>query len=98
MSKLFDDAIAAWRDCRAEFEDYRLAEYARAAEACRGRLLNRRGRDAGIDSLSLFMGNEIRARAYASEELLEHWRSHPRPVFEHFERQWSQLREIENYG
>lgn len=98
MSQLFDDAIEQWRDCRAAFADHQLAEYDRAAEACRGNLLNRRGRDAGVDSLSLFQGNRIRAHAYASPELVEHWRTWPRPTFEAFERQWIQLREAEQYG
>jgi len=92
---IVSDAIATWRLCRADFEDYRIAEYLKAEQACNGRLLNRRGIDAGVDSLDLFMGNEIRAHAYASEELLEWWRSHPRPVYEAFERQWVQIREAE---
>jgi hypothetical protein len=95
---IVSDAIRLWADCRSEFENYRLSEYARAAEACRGRLLNRRGMRANIEALSLFMGNEIRAHAYASEELLEHWRRHPRPTYERFERQWVEIRENERYG
>lgn len=92
---MVSDAIDAWRICRADFEDYRLAEYERAADACRDRLLNRRAERAGIDSLSLFMGNAARAHAYASEELLEWWRSHPRPTYEAFERQWVETRQAE---
>lgn len=97
MSRLFDDAIEAWRECHAAFRDYQQAEYDRAAEACRGNLLNRRGRDAGVDSLSLFQGNRIRAEAYASPELLEHWRTWPRPTFQAFELQWVALRDAEGY-
>lgn len=76
---------------RAEFEDYRWAEYEKASEFCRGALLNARGRRAGIDSYSLFMGNRSRAYAYASEELREWWEKHPRPVFASFESQRVQL-------
>lgn len=72
---------------RAEFEDYRLMAYERASEACRGALLNERGRRAGIDSYSLFMGTEARAMAYASDELKEHWASNRRPTFAWFERE-----------
>lgn len=74
--------------CRADFEDVQRAAYLHAEEECRGRLLNRRGRDAGISSLSLFEGQEARAMAYASEELRDHWRTHERPTFQSFEHQW----------
>lgn len=77
-------ALDARRECRAEFEDYRFAEYMRAEEACRGALLNRRGRDAGIDALDLFMGNGARATAYASDELREWWVVNGRPTFQSF--------------
>lgn len=56
-------------------------------------MLNPRGVRAGVDSYSLFIGPEARAVAYASEELVEHWRTWPRPVFERFEREWMQLRD-----
>jgi hypothetical protein len=72
---------------RAEFEDVRTAAYEVAAECCRGRLLNERGVRAGVDAWDLFQGPAVRARAYASEELLEHWSTHPRPVFVEYERQ-----------
>jgi hypothetical protein len=45
-----------------------------------GNMLNRRARAAGIDERSLFTGSEERARRYASEELLNHWRRNPRPT------------------
>ncbi len=93
MSRHFEDALRDWRECREAFELLMLAAYERAAAATNGRLLNDRGRRAGVDSLSLFMGNAVRARAYASEELLEHWRSHPRVTFDRFEREW--LRDAE---
>jgi hypothetical protein len=52
-----------------------------AAEAqTRGVMLNRRGREAGIEPRSLFTGPEARARKYASEELLNYWEYNPRPT------------------
>lgn len=87
MSAYIREALELRAWARADFEDYRLAEYERASEACRGALLNERGRRAGIDSLSLFMGSSVRAYAYASDELKEHWQTHKRPVFAEFELQ-----------
>jgi hypothetical protein len=48
-------------------------------------MLNRAGKAAGIDERSLFTGPERRARRYASEELLNHWQSHPRPTAAYFQ-------------
>lgn len=79
--------IELYKQIRADFEEYRLSAYEAASEACRGRLLNDRGRRAGIDAWDLFIGNEARARAYASEELLEHWAAHPRVTVAAYERQ-----------
>lgn len=95
---IVSDAIEQWRQCREEFENYRLAAFDAAEAVTHGKLLNRRGKRAQIDPYTLFIGNHAHAYAYASEELIEHWRSHPRPVYEHFERQWVQLKEIEQYG
>lgn len=86
-STLVSLALDARGPVRAEFERVREAAYELAAEACRDRMLNRRGMADGIDPYSLFMGSHARAYAYASEELIEHWRTHPRPVFEEFERE-----------
>lgn len=80
-------AIAQREVARADFEDYRLAAYERAAAACRGALLNEKGRRAGIDSLSLFIGSHARAHAYASDELKEWWRAHPRLTLTEYEEQ-----------
>lgn len=80
-------ALKLRAQARLEFEDYRLMAYERASEACRGRLLNRRGQAAQVDDYSLFMGPAIRAYAYASEELVEHWARYPRLTFEQFELQ-----------
>lgn len=88
MSAIIAAAISSWRACRDAFEEYREAAYTAAHEACSGRLLNRRGRDAGIDSWSLFIGSDTRAYAYASEELVAHWDARPRQTYERFERTW----------
>ena len=88
MSGLVREGFAAWRECRAEYDEHLWAAYTRAEIATRGALLNARGRAKGIDPVSLFMGPWVRARAYASEELLEHWEQHPRVPFGVFERQW----------
>lgn len=79
--------IQLWRSCRMEFEVVREAAYARALDATNGVLLNRRGIDAGIDTYSLFIGSNVRAYAYASRELIDHWAEYPRLTFEEFERQ-----------
>ncbi|KAA9105017.1 hypothetical protein [Microbacterium rhizomatis] len=98
MSLHFENALAEWRECRAEFDLALYAAYERAADACRDALLNERGRSAGIDPLSLFMGSDARAYAYASEELVEHWARYPRVTFARFERIWIAQREVEMYG
>lgn len=89
---IITEAFSAWRECRAEYDDTLYAQYEAAEEATRGALLNARGRANGIDPFSLFMGNERRALAYASEELVEHWDSHPRVTFAAFEKHWQRTR------
>ena len=86
-SRTFAFAVAQWRMLRTEFENYRASAYLFAEEECRGAMLNERGKKAGVDAYSLFMGNEARARAYASPELLEHWERWGRLTFAEFERQ-----------
>ena len=90
---IVSDAFTAWRECRAEYDDILHAQYMAAEEATRGAMLNARGREKGIDPFSLFMGNETRALAYASEELVEHWQQHPRITYARFEQQWQRDRE-----
>ena len=48
-------------------------------------MLNRRGKEAGINERTLFTGPESRARKSASEELLSWWETHPRPTTAMFE-------------
>ncbi|WNM65456.1 hypothetical protein SEA_PHONEGINGI_54 [Microbacterium phage Phonegingi] len=88
MSEHFERALADWREARAEYENVLHADYEAAADACRDRLVNAKGRRLGIDPMSLFMGNRARAYAYASEELIEWWETHPRTPFVEFERRW----------
>jgi hypothetical protein len=87
MSAVFEAAIREWRYLRAEYEIYREGAYERAETECNGVLLNARAKKAGIVAYSLFMGPEVRAKAYASEELIEHWRRYPRLTFAEFEAQ-----------
>ncbi|MHC9046734.1 hypothetical protein ACYX8G_19280 [Microbacterium saperdae] len=89
---LISDAFAEWRECRAEYDETLYTQYAAAEEATRGAMLNARGRAKGIDPFSLFKGPEVRALAYASEELVEHWAAHPRVTFAKFEKQWQSNR------
>jgi hypothetical protein len=60
-------------------------EWAQAEAATKGNMLNRRGREAGVDERTLFTGPESRARKYASEELLNYWEHHPRPTEAYFQ-------------
>ncbi|POH63614.1 MULTISPECIES: hypothetical protein [Cryobacterium] len=86
-SVIFRNAIEQYHALRAEFEIVRENAYARAESECNGVLLNRRGKAAHVDPYSLFIGNEVRAMAYASPELIEHWTKHPRIPFDRFERE-----------
>lgn len=87
MSALFKAAANGWRVMRADFEIQREGAYLRAETACNGKLLNDRGRRAGIDPYSLFIGASARAYAYASEELIDHWARYPRLTLAEFEAQ-----------
>lgn len=87
MGALFDRFREQYAAMRADYDLHLEAAYARAAEECRGRLLNDRGRRAGIDAHSLFYGPAARAAAYASPELIEHWARYPRLTVADFERQ-----------
>lgn len=79
---LLGDVILAAHGSAARMERESIAEmsYLLAEADTKGNLLNKRGRAAGIDDRSLFTGPEARAPAYASEELIEHWETHPRPT------------------
>lgn len=58
--------------------------YLAADEATKGNMLNRRGREAGIDERSLLRGPESRVRKYGSEELLNYFEDNPRPTEAYF--------------
>lgn len=88
MSVIFDHAAALWHDMRSEFDLVLEAAYARAEDGTHGKLLNRRGRAAGIDPYSLLTGPWSRVAAYGSDELLEHFRAVGRPSLDRFEREW----------
>lgn len=92
---IISEAFNAWRECRAEYDDTLYAQFDAAEAATNGAMLNARGRERGIDPFSLFMGNQTRALAYASEELVEYWEKHPRVTFAMFERKWQRQREAE---
>ncbi|MBQ9916906.1 MAG: hypothetical protein IJO71_06865 [Microbacterium sp.] len=98
MSRLIGEAFAEWRECRAAFDEVLHSAYTRAEIATNGALLNDRGRRAEVDAVSLFMGPQVRAHAYASPELLEHWEEHPRVTYAEFERQWVAAREAERWA
>jgi hypothetical protein len=95
---LIVNAFDEWRECRAEYDAVLYAQYERAAEACNDALVNARGRARGVDPISLFMGPAVRAYAYASEELIEFWRSHPRVTYAMFEAQWADYRRAEEFA
>lgn len=92
---IVSDAFSAWRECRAEYDETLYQQYMAAEEATNGAMLNARGREKGIDPFTLFMGNQTRALAYASEELVEHWETHPRITYAMFEQQWQRAREAQ---
>jgi hypothetical protein len=92
---IINEAFSAWRECRAEYDGTLYAMYEAAEAATNGAMLNARGREKRIDPLSLFMGTQARALAYASEELVEHWETHPRVTFAKFEQRWQREREAE---
>jgi hypothetical protein len=75
---------ARWRDRRTLRASEIERAYVEAEAATKGNMLNRRGREAGVDERTLFRGPESRARKYASEELLNHWENIPRPTEAYF--------------
>jgi hypothetical protein len=71
---------ARWSQRRTERAVVIENEHVAAEAQTRGVMLNRRGREAGIDPRSLFTGPESRARKYVNEELLNYWEYNPRPT------------------
>lgn len=66
-----DAEQAAWQEAAH-------AQYLAADAVCRGVLLSRQGKRAGVSEWSLWSGPETRAMRYASEELREFWLANPR--------------------
>lgn len=81
-------ALEQRKALRAEFELVIEAAHERAAEACNDRLLNRDAMRRGVTTYSLFVGPVTRAHRWASEELLEYWRTNRRLTFEDYEQQY----------
>jgi hypothetical protein len=63
---------------RAEWELAVEAQHLDASRVCKGRLLGRRGRGAGVTERSLWSGPASRAWSFASDELREYWEACPR--------------------
>lgn len=61
-----------------EFRSHLENEWLQAERSTAGVMLNRAGRDAGIDERSLFTGPESRVQKYASPELRRYFENHPR--------------------
>ena len=74
-----------WTARRLERAEAVEREWQQAETATKGVMLNRRGKEAGVNKRTLFTGPESRARAYASEELLTYWETHPRPTDAYFQ-------------
>jgi len=88
MSAIFDKARAQWAEMKEEWDRYVEVLYNMALEDCGGVLVNRLGQAKGIDGYSLFTGPWLRAKKYASEELLEFWNQNGRMTMTQFEEQW----------
>jgi hypothetical protein len=88
MSAIFDKAKQDWAEMRDEWDRYVEVTYNMALEDTNGVLINRLGREKGIDGYSLFTGPLSRARKYASEELLEFWNQNGRMTMAEFEANW----------
>ena len=56
------------------------ASYIAAENATRGNMLNRKGRAHDINPRALITGREADFRRYASDELMEYYQTHHRPL------------------
>lgn len=60
-------------------------QYLAAEQATNGHMLNAQGKaQKDLPAVSLFSGTSARANKYASEELRDYWREHPRVTFAEF--------------
>jgi len=87
MSAVFTAAAEQWNQIHADWLNAVEQLYLQAEAETRGHLLNKRGRDAGIDARSLVYGPEARVTAYASDELREFFAKHGRLTYAEFESQ-----------
>ena len=74
--------------CREEYDAFMRDSYVMAENDCRGVLLNRNGRAAGVDPTSLFCGPASRVRKYASEELRTWFTGNGRITFGEWKFNW----------
>lgn len=92
-SSIIAQAFERWRNVRADYELVKESAFRCAEAATSGALLNAEARARGIDAWSLFQGPEARAQRWASEELRDHWRTHPRVTFAQYEKEQSYRQE-----
>jgi hypothetical protein len=67
-----------------EYNQLSYEQYMDAEEATNGYLLNKKGQAKGVSPEALFSGDVRQALAYASEELLAYWETHPRMSFQQY--------------
>jgi len=75
------------RAVRRSYDEWLHMAYLQAEKRTRGNMLNRAGKAAGVDPLTLFTGPVSRARRYASEDLMRWWKQHDRMNFTQFRAQ-----------
>lgn len=97
-SAIFAHAAQEWARMRDDYAGYIQQAYDAALEGTGGVLVNRAGRARHIDGFDLFTGPTATAHKYASEELTEWWKTHPRLTLEQYERQWLQGNERYAYA
>lgn len=72
------------REARDMYFDWAMQQYAHAEDVTNGYMLNRKGRERGVDPGSLFTGPARIAYAYASDELKAFWRQFERKTQQQF--------------
>lgn len=87
-SAIFEAAARLYAKMRIDYERYLEYAYDTALEGTGGVLVNKQGRALGIDGLDLFSGHKAYAMKYASEELIEFWKKHPRLTQAEYEANW----------
>lgn len=96
-SPIFAKAAEEWARMRSAYGDYLEAHMAAAVEATNGYLLNPKGKAKGVTQEQLFTAGPNVAAAYASEELADFWRTHPRMTLAAFEAQWLEEQDAAPY-